>query len=276
VLRGGEPVLVGTNLDLKSLGTDDRHLPTVRELAKGYVNAAKTANVAIINGEIVQMGSLMHGIGDFPYHWGAACVWFGRKDRLFTGREIQVGDAIVALRESGFRCNGYSLVRKIFFDAYGEEWHAHPFEGSTVGLHALLPSTIYSKFVVSVHGGFSTEGSCEIHGVAHITGGGIKEKVSRMLRPSGLGVELTDLFAPPKIMTHAQELGQVSDRDAYGTWNMGQGMLLVSPNPEALLAEAKRQGYEAQVAGRITDSRKIRVISKGTENPGQELLFDVQ
>lgn len=276
VLRGGEPVLVGTNLDLKSLGMDEKYLPVVRELAEGYVAAAKEANVAIINGEIVQMGELMHGWGEFPYHWGAACVWFGRKEKLLTGSEIKVGDSIVALREYGFRCNGWSLVRKIFRDTYGDEWHIAPFEDSTIGTHALAPSVIYSRFVVGVHGGFASEGTCTIHGMAHITGGGVREKMIRMLRPSKLGAELTDLFEPPAIMAHAQKLGNVSDADAYGAWNMGQGMMLVTPEPEKVITGAKSAGIEAKIAGTIISEPRITIVSKGTETSGQKLTFDVQ
>ncbi|MEK7557178.1 MAG: AIR synthase related protein, partial [Patescibacteria group bacterium] len=133
LIRGGEPVLVGSNLDIKTLGTDERFLPIMRELAEGYVAAAREANVAVINGEIAQMGSLIAGYSDFPYHWGAACVWFARKDRLLTGAEIQAGDAVVVLQEHGFRANGCSLVHKIFRYVHGEEWHTTPHAGSTLG-----------------------------------------------------------------------------------------------------------------------------------------------
>ena len=223
LIRGGEAVLVGTNLDIKSLGSDGRFLPIIDELAKGYIAAANDANVAIINGEIAQMGSLMTGYGDFPYHWGAACIWFARKEKILTGTEIKEGDAIVMLKENGFRANGWSLVRKIYAKEYGEDWHTTPFNGSTLGLIALTPSVIYSKCVVGIHGGYATEGTAEIHGVAHITGGGIPEKISRVLRRSGFGAELTDLFELPAIVSHCQKLGEVSDYDAYRAWNMGQG-----------------------------------------------------
>ena len=276
LVRGGEPVLVGTNLDLQSLGTDDRYLPIVRELATGYVAAAKMANVSIINGEIVQMGSLVQGNGDFPYHWGAACVWFGRKDKILKGDEIKLGDSIVLLREHGFRCNGWSLVRKIFTEAHGKDWHNIAHEGSTLGLIALSPSIIYSQFVVGLHGGFDADGTTEIHGVAHITGGGVREKMKRMLRPSGLGAKLTDLFEPAEIIAYCQKTGSVSDADAYGAWNMGQGMALITPEPEKVLAEAAKAGIEAKIAGEIVGEPKISIVSKGTERPGQILEFDVE
>lgn len=275
IVRGGEPVLVGTNLDLKTLGTDERFLPIVRELAAGYTAAADEANVAIINGEIVQMGSLVQGYGDFPYHWGAACLWFARKEKLFTGRGIKAGDSVVALREEGFRCNGWSLVRKIFADVHGENWHKEPFENTTLGMAALTPSKIYSRFVVGLHGGFDTEGTAEIHGVAHITGGGVREKILRVLRPSGLGAHLHDLFDPPPVMTYCQRAGSVSDMDAYGTWNMGQGLMLMTPEPEAVLAEAGKAGIGAKIAGEIVAEPILTVVSKGAEHFGKELFFQI-
>lgn len=274
VLRGGEPVLIGSTLDIRSLGSDDRFLPVLRDLARGYVAAAEDAGVAVINGEIAQMGSLISGYGDFPYHWGAACVWFARKEKLFTGREIQVGDSVVMLREHGFRANGWSLIRKVFREAHGDEWHEAPFEESKIGVEALKPSIIYSKCVVALHGGFQTEGTTTIHGVAHITGGGIPEKMNRVLRPSGLGAELTDLFAPPPIMAYCQKLGGISDRDAYGTWNMGQGMALITPAPEKAVEEAKKFGIEAKIAGKIVKTPGVRLVSAGIEASGELLSFE--
>ncbi len=276
LVRGGEPALVGTNLDLKSLGGDETFLSVVRQLAEGYVAAANDAGVAIANGEIVQMGSLVSGYGAFPYHWGAACIWFARKEKLFTGAEIQVGDGVVALREKGFRCNGLSLVRKVFTETHGEEWHAARFEDTTLGEAALHPSKIYSRFIVGLHGGFATEGTTEIHGVAHITGGGVREKMIRVLRPSGYGATLTDLFEPPAIMAYCQDKGNISDEDAYGTWNMGQGLLVITPSPRHVVAEAQAAGIEARFAGTIVADPHLTLMSKGEEDPGQKLTFDVQ
>lgn len=273
VLRGGEPVLIGTNLDIKSLGTDEKFLPVIRELAEGYIAAAKQANVAIINGEIAQMGSLVSGYGDFPYHWGAACVWFARKEKLFTGREIKAGDSVVMLRENGFRANGWSLVRKVFESAHGEKWHTVTHEGSTLGMLALAPSVIYSRFVVGLHGGFESDGTSKIHGVAHITGGGIPEKMARVLRPSKLGASLTDLFDPPEIVSYCQRVGKISDRDAYRAWNMGQGMALITPEPDKVLAEAKKYGIDAKISGEIVAEPGITIISRGAESAGKELKF---
>jgi len=273
VVRGGEPALVGSNLDIKSLGNDDRCLPIIRELARGYVAAARAAGVAIINGEIAQMGDLMTGWGDFPYHWGAACVWFARKEKLFTGLEPQAGDAVVVLREKGFRTNGLTLARSVFNETYGPEWHTQSFDQSTIGESVLTPAIIYSRLLVKLHGGFKSDGSCNIHGVAHITGGGLPEKLGRVLRRSGTGARLTNLFAPSPIMMHCQQVGSVTDHDAYRAWNMGQGMAIITSEPEKAITGASDFGIEAQVAGMITGEPGICIISKGMETPDIELAF---
>jgi phosphoribosylformylglycinamidine cyclo-ligase len=273
VVRGAEPVLVGSVLDLKSLGTDDRFLPTIQQLAKGYVMAARAANVAVVNGEIAQMGPLVSGYGDFPYNWSATVVWFARREKLFTGKEICVGDSVVVLKERGFRANGYSLIRKVLGEAYGESWHHEIFEGMPLGLHVLFPSTIYSEAVVALHGGFGTEGSADIHGVVHFTGGGIPEKFARVLRPSGLGVMLTGLFSPCTAMVHCQEVGDISDFDAYRAWGMGQGMGIITPEPDKVIYGARRWGIDARTAGEIVAKPGVTLVSRGTERPGQELFF---
>lgn len=272
LIRGGEPILVGSNLDLKSLGTDKRFLPVVRELAKGYVAAAKEANVAIINGEIAQMGSLMAGHGDFPYHWGAACIWVACKDKILTGKEIKKGDAVVVLKEEGFRTNGLTLVRRILEKKQGKNWHLKKYAGSTLGRLVLTPSRIYSRAVVDMYGGFASKAKCKIHGVAHITGGGVPEKLGRVLRPSGLGAYLPDLFDPPEIMRHCQELGKISDRDAYRAWNMGQGLAIITPEPEKVIAHARKFDIMGRIAGEITKNPIVKIVSKGLQH-GKEIAF---
>ena len=273
LIRGGEPILVGSNLDLKTLGTDKRSLPIVRELARGYVAAAKEANVAIINGEIAQMGSLMAGYGEFPYHWGAACIWVARKEKILTNARIRPGDAVVVLKEEGFRTNGLSLVRRIFEKKHRKNWHAKKFGNSTLGMHVLKPSLIYSRCVVGMYGGFASKAKCIITGVVHITGGGVPEKLGRVLRGTGFGANLPGLFEPPAIMRHCQEIGGISDRDAYRAWNMGQGLAIITPEPEKVIAHARKFGIQGRLAGEITKGADIRIVSKGAQNPEKELVF---
>ena len=276
VIRGGEPIVVGTVLDITSLGSDDKHLPTIRSLATGYVRAAKEAGVAVINGEIAQMGAMISGYGDFPFNWSGACLWVAKRERLISGKDIKPGMPVVVFYEQGFRCNGLSLVRKTFEESHGPEWHDWIFPWSrdvSLGEAVLQPSTIYTRLMVNLHGGFSGEPKCRIVGAAHITGGGLPEKLARMLRPSGCGVWIEDLFEPSKIVMFCQYVGAISDEDAYRAWNMGQGMAIVTPDPAIVLEEAKKYGIKAKIAGMVTKEPGIRLVSRGDQRPGQVLTF---
>ena len=278
VVRGAEPVLVGSILDVNSLGRDRiSHIEFVKQLAKGYIGAAREAGVAVVNGEVAELGARVHGAGDFNYNWGAGVAWFGRGSRLFKGDEIKKGDAVVALKENGFRSNGLSLVRKIMESRHGADWVHKPFdkEGSyktqaaptsrTLGDMVLEPSRIYSRAVCAMTGGFMGEPRAEIHGVAHITGGGIPEKLGRVLKPSGFGAVLDNLFEPPAVMNYIQRAGSVSDFEAHNTWNMGQGMLVITSEPDKVIGIAEEYKIEAQEAGHIAGERRIR-ITRGALN----------
>ncbi len=274
IVRGGEPVLVGSVLDVSTLGKDDdSNLKCVKDLAKGYLEAAKAANVAIINGELAELGNLIGGHGNFKYNWSSACIWFAKKERLFTGKEVREGDHVVVLEEKGFRSNGLSLTRKAFEEKYGENWHETKLDGKKLGSLVLTPSTIYSKLAVHLHGGFESDGCCEVHGVAHITGGGIPGKLGRVLKPSGLGAELEGLFSPCKAMLHCQEIGDISDEEAYRSWNMGQGLAIITPEPDKVISEAKKFGIKAMVAGKVVRKKGISLVSKGYFSEGKEIKF---
>lgn len=250
VVYGGEPVLIGSILDVNALS-----LEAVKGLAKGYVEAAAAARVAVVNGEVAELGSRVNGFGDFNYNWGSTAIWFAKKDRLFTGDEIKVGDKVVTFKEKGFRSNGFSLLRKIMEDNYGENWHDTELGGQKIGELALEPSTIYCAAVCDMFGGYDGEPKCEVHGVSHITGGGIPGKLGRVLERAGLGARLTDLYEPCDLMKHVIEVGGVERDEAYRTWNMGNGMMIVvAPGcEEKVIAIASEHGIEAKVCGEITE-----------------------
>ena len=278
VVRGAEPVLIGSILDVNSL---EGNIDYVRQLAEGYIAAAKEANVAVVNGEVAELGSRVNGFGNFNYNWGASIVWFANRERLFTGREIKSGDKIVGLREDGFRSNGLSLVRKIMQKNYGDQWHTQDREGKndvnrTMAREILTPSRIYSGALVDLFGGYdlSIEPKAEIHGVAHITGGGLPGKLGRILRPSGLGAVIDNPFSPSNIMNYVQGIGEVSDVEAYKTWNMGQGMAVITPEPEKVMSVARNYGIESKQIGRVTGSKGIHIYNKGVFSKGEMLEFD--
>ncbi|MBI2124928.1 hypothetical protein HYU08_00055 [Candidatus Woesearchaeota archaeon] len=275
VVRGAEPVLIGSILDVNSLGNvHGTFIEQVRQLADGYINAAKDANVAIVNGEVAELGTRVGGFGQFNYNWGAAVVWFANKDRLFTGREIQAEDYLVGLQETGFRSNGLSLVRKIMKAIHGEDWHTQTYGGESLARLALEPSKIYSGAVVDMFGGFENEPKAKVHGVAHITGGGVPGKLGRILKPSGLGATLSEPFSPAELMLYCQERGNVPDQEAYKTWNMGQGMIIITPEPEKVMQVSKAHHLESKVIGQVESKPGIRILNSGAYSNNQYLNFE--
>ncbi len=281
VVRGAEPVLAGSILDVNSLGRDgESYIKFVKQLAIGYIGAAKAANVVVVNGEVAELGARVQGYGKFNYNWGAGIVWFAKKDRMFTGKEIQPKDSIVALKEEGFRSNGLSLVRKIMKKNYGDNWHEKDYNGKNLAELALTPSKIYSKAIVDMFGGFEGIPKVEIHGVAHITGGGIPGKLGRVLKPSGLSAVINDPFEPSEFVRYVQELGGVLDREAYKTWNMGQGMLVITPEPKRVIDVSSSYGIFAKEAGVIENSKDNPIIlikNRGANYAKEpELVFDIQ
>jgi phosphoribosylformylglycinamidine cyclo-ligase len=265
VIRGGVPVLVKSVLDVNTLGTDQSRLPYIEQLAKGYVDAAKEAQVAIINGELAQLNDRIGHMDEFRLEWSADLTWFAHESRLITGYDVTPGDSIVALRETGLRCNGISLVRKLLKDRYGEDWGEQDFNGQRLVDVALQPSQIYSAAVVEMFGGYDLKQKpiAKLHAVAHISGGGIPEKLGRNLSASGCGAVLDNPFKPCDLMLHCQEIGNVTDEEAYRTWNMGNGMLIVTPEPDKVIAVAEKYGIEAQLAGSITAKPGITITNQG-------------
>ena len=266
VAQGAEPVLVGTVLDVNRV-----RLAAIAQLAEGYVSAAVAAGVAVLNGELAECGSRLSGYGPFTCSWGAGVVWFARRHRLLSGAALRAGDAIVGLAETGCRSNGYSLLRQILQRQHGDDWHTAPHGESTLGELALQPSRIFARAIVDMLGGVDDEPQAPLHGVVHVTGGGIPGKLGRLLRRVNLGADITSPLPPGPLLTYLQERGPVSDREAYRVWNMGHGMLVCTPQPDAVLAVAENHGITAQVVGRLSTQRGIRLRSRGCFSAGEVL-----
>lgn len=268
---GGEPLIIGSILDCNKI-----EISVVEQLASGMVSAAKEARVAVINGEIAELGGRVCGYGLSSYNWGGAVVWLGRRERLLSGANIGFGDKVVAVREKGFRSNGISLARKVFSEAYGVNWHTHALGNSTIGRAILEPSCIYTRLMVQLSGGYAEEPLAPIHGLVHITGGGVPGKLGRILKPVKLGAQLDDLFVPCEAMLLCQSLAKVEDAEAYRTWNMGNGLLIITPEPDRVIAVAVHQGFEARVAGAIEKSPRINIRNKAFSASKREWLsFDI-
>lgn len=280
-VKGFEPVAVTTTLDVHRL--DESMRPAMKQLARGYIDAAADAGVALVNGEVAELKELVGGFGGdevFKYNWNATYLAVGHRTRLVDGRDIAVGDPLVGFRENGFRSNGLSLVRKTLAKQYGSEWHRRSFSFGleNIGRAVLAPSTIYTPILVEAQGGYDlrTASAAEFSGAAHITGGGIPGKLGRLLLPSGLGADISAPFEMPDIMDHVQEVADIDDKEAYTVWNMGQGMVVATEYANDLILVAEQHGVEAKVIGEVTDKKGIITIrSAGAKNPGSALRYEV-
>lgn len=122
VVRGAEPLAIGTILDVRQLDDTEHTRESLRQLALGYVEAARLANVAVVNGEVAELGDRVGGYGEFNYNWGAAILWMAHRDRILTGDQVKPGDKLVGLAEHGFRSNGITDVRRAMLEKYGNDW----------------------------------------------------------------------------------------------------------------------------------------------------------
>jgi phosphoribosylformylglycinamidine cyclo-ligase len=269
-IRGAEPVAVGSVLDFNRVS-----LEVVRDLARGMVEAAAAGRVAVVNGEIAELGTRVRGFGGTCcYNWAAAALWVGVRGRLITGQAVRPGDAIIGLREEGFRSNGISLARRVLGDAHGDRWHESPFGDSTLGHAVLRPSRIYTPLIVSLTGGYDGEPLASVSGMVHVTGGGIPGKLRRLLEPLGHGGEVDDPFEPGDVIKHCQEAGKVADREAYRAWNMGQGLLIVTNQADVGLQQARGTGFEAKTIGRVSKTPGIRIRSRGRQSEKKEAWLE--
>jgi phosphoribosylformylglycinamidine cyclo-ligase len=278
VVRGAEPLAIGTILDVRQLDDTEHTREALRQLAYGYVAAASLAKVAVVNGEVAELGDRVGGFGEFNYNWGAAILWAAHRDRILTGHQIEAGHKLVGLSEHGFRSNGITDVRKAMLQEYGENWHNkvdRSLGDVALGKLVLAPSIIYSGFMSELTGGYdiTKEPLAKVTGVAHITGGGQPSKIGRMLEPSGLGVEIANPNTPPDIMLKMQEIRGFNDQTAYSKWHMGPGMVIATPEPEKVLEAAEQYGVAAQEIGVVATESGIKIRNQGANHDGKWLNF---
>lgn len=261
---GFEPTNISNIIDVDQL---DR--ATINSLMKGLAEACDYCGMSISGGEIAELGNRISGYGDgMHFNWCSTAIGILPEalKKPFDGTAVKVGDRVIALKSRGFRSNGFSLIRRIMETNFGDAWHNEIYGGdATWGAALLVPSLIYTPLITKmIHSGV------QLSGVAHITGGGIIDNFQRVLKANGVGANLSNLFEPLDVMERLMDLGNVAAEDAYLYWNMGNGMLLVAEDNQVddILDITEALGYQAQVAGTITEGRKITLKTMSAQLEG--------
>lgn len=264
VTAGAEPFAVTNTLNVRH-----HDLRITEQLANGMLEAARVARVAVVGGEIAELGDQL----TCSYTWDADVIGLVEMHkRLTLKRDIQVGDRIVGFQHIGFRCNGYTLLRKVLAETFGKEWHKQPYDRQhTWGEIALIPSQIYTPVIVDAVGAYKEPAKVKIKGVAHITSGGIPGNLPRILPPK-LGASVS--VKPYEPMLALQEMGNVPDREAYMVWNMGVGMLVIT-NDDAIFELAKLYGVKAFIAGEVIKEPRIEIENHAFFKDEATLVFPI-
>jgi phosphoribosylformylglycinamidine cyclo-ligase len=240
VCMGAETISVTNTLDVDKVNEEK-----IQPLMEGLKEAALEHKIVIPGGEIAELGNMVNG-----YLWNATAVAIVEKNKLIRGEDIQSGDKIIGLRSDGFRSNGFSLVRYILKEKFGEKWASEKYnEDKSWGEATLVPSRIYSSAILDMHGRYKEEAKVNIKGVVHVTGGGIQGNLERILK--GQKADLNNLPEPHEMMKKLIEIGNVSEEEAYKTWNMGVGMILISNDIEKIEEICSNHNIEMQVIGEI-------------------------
>lgn len=238
VVTGAEPLWF---LDYFATGHLD--VDHAARVIQGIAAGCEQAGAALLGGETAEMPGMYH---DGDYDLAGFAVGVVDKPKLIDSSKVQVGDVLVGVASSGPHSNGYSLIRKIL----ERDSVDSPFGNSTLGETLLTPTKIYVKALLDVIA------HCEVHGMAHITGGGITENIPRCLPEGCKAVVHESAWHQPAIFDWIQQTGNVSPENMWLTFNCGVGMVLVVPKNEAsaVISRLSKCGEQAFTLGEIAAS----------------------
>lgn len=246
---GAEPLFF---LDYVAMSHDDPVL--LEQIVEGISNGCVEADCALLGGETAIMPDL-YARGD--YDLAGFCVGVVEKNRVIDGKAIGADNVIIGVASSGLHSNGYSLVRKIAFDIgkFSASDYVDELQG-TVGDVLLAPTTIYARAVRSILSHYTVKGV--VHGIAHITGGGLLENLGRIF-PEGKQAVITRGSWPiPPVFTWLQKLGEVDQAEMDEVFNQGIGLaLVVSPYyADSIISQLADCGLASWTIGRVVDGPK--------------------
>ncbi|MFA4015381.1 MAG: hypothetical protein RUDDFDWM_000461 [Candidatus Fervidibacterota bacterium] len=239
---GAEPIAFVDYIAVERLNPN-----VVEEIAKGLLEGARYAKVAIVGGELAQLGDIIRGVKvGHGFDLAGTAIGIVEPSKIIIGDDVEVGDVIIGLPSSGIHSNGLTLARRIFFDHL--RWDAHHYcdeLGCSIGEALLVPTRIYVEPVLKV-----VKSSLRVKALAHITGGGWLNML-RTRKPACLRID--KLPQPHPIFELIQAYGNVSDAEMYRTFNMGVGFSLIVSKYDAqkALELLSQCGEEPIVLGEV-------------------------
>lgn len=220
-------------------------LDKMRQIGEGLNEGARLANMNIVGGETATLKGLVTGLD-----LAGTCLGVQKKDRIVTGEKVVPGDLIVGVPSTGVHSNGYTLARKVALEHGGFDVVLP--SGRTVGEALITPTRIYLEAL-------DVAAACEVHGMCHITGGGLLN----FTRLSSYGFDITDPLPVPEVLAWIGEQGGIAEAEMYRTFNMGMGYAFVIPEESLpvlknVVPDAEVVGVVVPEAGAYLRGRQIR------------------
>jgi len=244
VSLGAKPLFL-----LDYISTGKLFIDKTKLIISGIVDGCIQAGCSLIGGETAEMPSFYSG---GSYDLAGFVVGIVDYDNIIDGSTIKKEDVLIGIASSGLHSNGYSLVRKILFDDLDLDINSKMMGNErSIGDELLIPTKIYVKTILSLIDEF------DIHGISHITGGGLEENIARILPEGHQAIVYTDSWLIPPIFEFIKDKGSVSKEEMFKTFNNGIGMVLMVPLLEAdgVLMRLKEMGEEAYPIGEIMQVR---------------------
>ena len=213
------------------IATDKLSVDKMAQIGIGLNEGAKQANIDIVGGETASLRGLVNGLD-----LAGTCLGIQKKDKIITGKSIKPGDVIIGVASTGVHSNGLSLARSVVEKYAGYD---KKFKGKkTFGQELLTPTRIY-------HESLKVAASCTVHGMCHVTGGGLLN----FTRLSKYGFLFDSPITPPEIFSWIQKAGDIAPMEMYRTFNMGMGYAYIVPKGSVAAVLKRVKG--AQVVGKV-------------------------
>ena len=241
IVQGAEPLFF---LDYMAMGKLDSELAA--RIVAGIASGCREAGCSLVGGETAEMPGFYH---EREYELAGFGVGIVEKEEVIDGSSVTVGDRIIGLASSGLHSNGYSLARKVLIADRNYDLNSSIDElGCTLGEELLKPTRIYVKPVANLIRDFT------IKGIAHITGGGLRENIIRVLPNRCQAVIDLSAWERPPVFSLISRLGGVSEMEMLTAFNCGIGMAVIVPADEVeeQMSRLQAMGEDCYVIGEIT------------------------